>query len=163
MIQRCVLQCNVRWLRLVRSCIMSCSWSDAAVALIILFSRERERQRERRKGSNRGSIEDEPGQPGPPVCTGPKQEEDGTNMGRNSILGGQGKRGRVLGPERENLRKREGKFEGDPPVWHRGRWISQLFPQSCLLPDFKDTVDRGWVIKQRANWLCASVEKQKAK
>lgn len=46
--------------------------------------------------------------PGPPVCTGPKQEE-GTNMGRgwSSVLGGQWKRGWVWSPDREFEKERE--------------------------------------------------------
>lgn len=58
MIQHHVTQCNVCWLRLVCSCIMSCSWSDATVALIILFSSEREREKKSGGRGRRGQTED---------------------------------------------------------------------------------------------------------
>ena len=145
MIRHHVMQYNVRWLRLVRSCIMSCSWSDAAAALIILFSREREKQGEggregrgargwMRKGSNRGSIEDGPGrgQAGGPRVHRPKTR--GRNQhgegGGAAFWVGRGKRGRVWSPERgkKKVWVREGELTGDLPGWHKGRWISRLSP-----------------------------------
>lgn len=75
-------------------------------------------------GCGKGQTEDplrmgrDGDKPGAPVCTGPKQEE-GTDMGRgrSSVLGGQGKRGRVWSPERGKKRVwvREGELTGDLP------------------------------------------------
>lgn len=77
-------------------CIMSCRWSDAAVAPIILFIREKQRElgggegvRQRiHSGWTRASR-------GPPVCAGRKQDErngqeqrGGVKRGRESWSGG---------------------------------------------------------------------------
>lgn len=133
---------------------MSCSWSVTAVALIILFSRGRKRggrvkQRIHwgwiRMGTSRGPL-CAPGQN--------KRKEPTWGGGGAAFWVGRG-RGDGCGAQTESLRKRERKLEGYKPGWHRGRWISQLFLESSLLPDFKDTVDRSWVIKKkRANLVC---------
>ena len=167
MIRHHVMQYNVRWLRLVRSCIMSCSWSDAAAALIILFSREREKQGEG------GGVDAERvkqrihwGWAGTGTSRGPpcapaqnKRKEPTWGGGRSSVWVGRGKRGRVWSPERgkKKVWVREGELTGQGDI--KADESADCLPESSLLPDFKRTLmtEDEWWRKKRANSVFVSV------
>lgn len=82
-----------------------------------------------------------------PVCTGPKQEEDGTNMGRNSILGGQ-----LCERERESLRgTRQSDTEADESA------NCSLSPASCpILKTLLTEVE--WLNKERTGCVLVCSE-----
>ena len=118
-----------------------------------------------RKGSNRGSIEDGPGwgQAGGPRVHRPKTR--GRNRhgeGAEQRFGWAGKEGTGVEPREGEKRVwvREGELTGDLPGWHKGRWISRLFPESSLLPDFKRTLmtEDEWLRKkEQTPCVCVSV------